>query len=367
MRALDLPPALLPLALAACASDSIAPSRPGNYLVVLNKAEDTLSVIEPNSGHTRDQGPTGRGPHEAAASRDGRWVVVADHGDATPGHTLTVYDLAERRRSTTIDLAPHARPHGIAFLDDRSHVLVTSEATGSVLVVGIGSRRVERVIPTGGELPHLLALSPDRRHAYTSNLASGSVSQIDLERGALVRVVPTGPRPEAIAVSPDGRELWVGHDDGDFLAVLDARTMEPLAEVACGRRPIRLAFTRDGAHVLVSAHDSGELVVVDARARTELRRVPLAPPALPAAASADSSASPASPGVAAPNPAPVGLLVEPRGRFAFVALSAADLVAVVDLSTWTVRGHYRTGDEPDGMAWAYLWDPARLSGSTFLD
>ena len=345
MRASPLLLTLAALALGSCASDAIVPSRPGNYLVVVNHGEDSLSVIEPNSGHTRDVGPTGSAPREAAASRDGRWVVVGGSGDAT----LTVYDLAERRRSTTIDLAPHARPHGIAFLDNRSTVLVTSEASDSVLVVGLDSRRVERAIPSGGAGPHGLALSPDRRVAYTANL-SGSVSAYDLAQGELLRTAAVGVRLESIAASPDGRELWVVDVGHGRLVALDARTLERLAEVPCAGRPARAAPTADGAHVLVTARDPGELVVVDALARREVRRVALGPIA----------------GASAAGPAPVGLLVEPRGRYAFVALTAVDRVAVVDLSTWELAGRFETGDQPAGMAWAYLWDPGHLSRS-FLD
>jgi YVTN family beta-propeller protein len=313
----------------------VSSARPGNHLLVLNKGEATLAVIEPNSGATTRRAATGVGPHELAVSADGRYAVVADYGEQTPGHTLTVYDMELERVTATIDLAPHTRPHGIAFLDQRSTVLVTSETSKALLEVDLRGRKVVRVIPTGGDVSHMLALSPDRKRAYTSNMLSGTVSAIDLESGELVRSVPTGARPEAIAVSPDGREVWVGHNESNDLAILDARTLEELGRVACGPRPIRVEITPDGEHVLVSTLDSGELAVLDRRSRLEIARIALAP-------DADAGL----------NPAPVGIEIEPRGRFAYVALAGADRIAVVDLETWELRGHYATGKHPDGMAWS---------------
>ncbi len=324
---------------AACAGqDRAASARPGSYLVVLNKADSTLSVVEPNSGWSKDTVATGTAPHEAAAARDGSIAVAANYGEKEPGHTLTVYGFRERRVLDTIDLAPHERPHGIAFLDNRSTVLVTSETSRAVLEVDVQGRRVVRAMDTGAEGSHMLVISPDRQRVYTANLGSGSVSAIDLSSGRLERTVPTGKETEAIDLSPDGGELWVGNRGEDTLTVLDARTLEKLASIPCGRMPIRLKFTPDGARVLVSCATSGEIAVLDARARREIGRILI-------------------PGQDAQ---PIGILIEPRGRFAFVACTGAKKVAVIDLEKAVVSGEIATGNVPDGMAWTRRIAPFRF-------
>ena len=50
--------------------------------------------------------------------------------------------------------------------------------------------------------------------------------------------------------------------------------------------------------------------------------------------------------------APVGILVEPSGKRAFVANTAADKVSVLDLATLEVVGTIAAGREPDGLALA---------------
>jgi YVTN family beta-propeller protein len=51
---------------------------------------------------------------------------------------------------------------------------------------------------------------------------------------------------------------------------------------------------------------------------------------------------------------PVGVLVRPDGRFAYVANMATHDVAVIDLRTLAVTSHIKTGKTPDGMAWSTI-------------
>ena len=320
-------------ALAGCRSgNEVAPAPPGAYLVVLDKEDATLAVVQTTTGWTRDLAPTGPGPHEVAAADDGSIAVVSNYGGEEPGHTLSVFGFRERRVVDTVDLAPHTRPHGIAFLDHRTTVLVTSETSHAVLEVDVPGRKVVRTLDTGADGSHMLVLSPDRQRVYTANVGSGSVSAIDLRAGKLLKTAPAGKGTEAIALAPDGRELWVGNRAEDTLTVLDAATLDERARIPCAKMPIRLAFTPDGSRVLATCAASDEVRVFDPKTRKELRTI---------AIQEGSAAS-----------TPVGLLVEPGGGFVFVACTAARKIAVIDLSTWNVTGTIETGNGPDGMSWA---------------
>jgi YVTN family beta-propeller protein len=315
-------------------------------LIEVDKEDALLRVIEPNSGWTRDSAPTAAGPHEVAAARDGSQAVVAEYGGETPGHTLAVYDLALRRMAYTIDLSPHERPHGIAFLDRRSTVLVTSETSRAVLEVDVRARKVVRAMDTGAEGSHMLVIAPDRSRVFTANTRSGSVTAIDLSSGKIVGIAPTGDEPEAIDLSRDG-ELWIGHRKSDTLVVLDARTLAKKAEIPCAHEPIRLKFTPDGARVLVSNHGSADVAVFDARTRREIARIALGP-------SATGNGAPAL------DPGLEGLLIDPRGHYAFVAESAVRRIATIDLERLAVQGFIETGGGPDGMSWT------RIERTSFL-
>ena len=49
---------------------------------------------------------------------------------------------------------------------------------------------------------------------------------------------------------------------------------------------------------------------------------------------------------------PVGILMTPDGRRAFVANTNANQVTVIDVPGRKVLRTFTTGTEPDGMAWA---------------
>ena len=54
-------------------------------LIVLNKAEASVSLLDAASGGELYKLPTGAGPHEVAVSPDGRTAVVANYGQTFSG------------------------------------------------------------------------------------------------------------------------------------------------------------------------------------------------------------------------------------------------------------------------------------------
>lgn len=63
-------------------------------LVALNKADATLSIIDPATMKVTGTVATGEGPHEVVLSIDGRTAYVANYGAQTPGSTLSIIDVA---------------------------------------------------------------------------------------------------------------------------------------------------------------------------------------------------------------------------------------------------------------------------------
>ena len=51
---------------------------------------------------------------------------------------------------------------------------------------------------------------------------------------------------------------------------------------------------------------------------------------------------------------PLGILIPPDGKHAYIANTQADVVAVIDLESLEVVGSIVAGREPDGMAWSKL-------------
>ena len=319
------------LFLGAC----VSAARPTDTLLIANKQDATLQLVDVATRATLATLPTGVGPHEVSVSPDGTRAVVSNYGDKErPGSTLTVVDLVSRKVTRTIDLGEHRRPHGSAFLPDGRRLLVTVEVNEGVLVVDVEAAKVLQKISTAQKGTHMVSLGPGARRAYTANIFSGTVSALDVVSGTSLTNGPAGAHCEGIAASPNGAEVWIGSNQEDVVRVLDAATLAEVAKLPAMGVPIRLAFTPDGARVLVANAVGSKLQVVDARRRELVGTVAFPPP------SGEESA------------VPVGTLVDPEGRRAYVALVARGEVAIVDLTSLRVVGTISAGKGPDGMGYS---------------
>ncbi|HTO76064.1 MAG TPA: beta-propeller fold lactonase family protein [Thermoanaerobaculia bacterium] len=333
---------LLLLSGAAAAAPAPAP-RSSDRIVILNKSDDTATIVEAVTGKSVATIPVGHGPHEAAVLADGRTCAVSDYGDREkPGRTITLLDVEKGTKIGAIELPSGARPHGLAPLPD-GRLLVTAEGLKELLVVDPKARRVEQQIPTFQDVSHMVVSTPDGARAFVANIGSGSVTVVEGRKA--IRQIPTGKGAEGIAITPDGRQVWVANREADTVSVIDARSLEVIGEVAAAKFPIRVKITSDGRRALVSCASSGEVAIFDATTRRPIGRIAIA--ATPEGGATHVSSSPGE------RPEIVGLLVAPDNRRAWVAAAGADFVAALDLEKLAVVGRLVAGHGPDGMAGAF--------------
>jgi YVTN family beta-propeller protein len=262
------------------ASLLVAGSLEAATLVVANKAEATVSLVDLGSGKVAATLPVGNAPHEVAVSPDGRLALIANYGPREqPGSTLTLIDVPGAKVVKTIDLGGYVRPHGLVFLDGR-RALVTSEATKTLIEVDVEEGKVTRGFATGQEVSHMVAVTPDHSRAFVANIGSGTMTAIDLKAGKALGNVQTGAGAEGIDVTPDGRQVWVTNREANTVSVVDTATLEILGKIDVESFPIRAKVTPDGKRVLVSAARSGDLAVLGVGERKLEHRVPVPAPAV---------------------------------------------------------------------------------------
>ena len=312
-------------------------------LIVLNKAAGSATFLDRATGKVVATLPTAVGPHEVAVSPDGKLAVGAEYGvRGQPGRSLVVFDLDARKVLKKIELGEYRRPHGIAFLPDGKHLVVTAEAQKKLLVVDIDSGKVEAAIDTGQLTSHMVALSPKGDRAYVANIRSGSMTAIDLVKKERIKIVPTDRGAEGIAVSPDGTQIWVTNRAAGTVSVVDAKMLEVVQHLACAGFPIRIKFAPDGRHALVSCAFAGEVAVFDVEERKEIKRISLA----------RKDEQDKGNMFRRRGPLPIGIVVPADGKHAFVACGNYDALAMIDLKTWEVVKRFKTGREPDGLAYS---------------
>jgi len=324
-----------------------APHLRSDLLLVLNKAEASVSVLDPDTNETHATIPVGEGPHEAHVSPDGRIAVVGNYGERTPGDSLSVIDMRTLKVVRTIDLGAPSRPHGIWFLPGGELVAVTAEAQKKLLLVDPWKGEIVAEIGTEQEISHMVALSRDGARAFVPNIRSGSVSVIDLNARELLAIIETGAGAEGVWTHPTRDEVWVTNRAADTVTILDPNSLEILATLECSGFPIRVAITPDGEHALVSCARSGDVAVFDTTTRGLVRRIamneePVDDDELQQRLFRDAFGR---------SPVPIGILIRPDGREAFVANTNADVISVIDLETWRIARRLTAGREPDGLAW----------------
>lgn len=313
-------------------------------IVVLNKDGASASLIDRATGTEVKRLGVGLGPHEVTVSPDGKTAVVANYGE---GQTLSVIDLPSQEVVKVIDLEPYHRPHGIVYLPDGQRVVVTTEAEQKLLIVNIETGKVEKAIDTGARGSHMVAIGARAEQAFVANMGSNSVSVIDLASGQRLAEISTGIETEGVDVSPDGGEVWVSNRKEHSLSIIDVGSREVVAKVECAKFPIRLKFTPDGKYVFVSNAVSGDVAIIDAKTRQEVKRLKM--PVEIDDAQSDQPSNTFRAGTV-----PIGIVIPPDGKHAYVANSNVHRVTVIDIETLEIVGEFKAGERPDGLAYSPL-------------
>lgn len=320
-------------------------------LLVVEKRANALDLIDPTALRIVAKVPVGEDPHEVIAAADGKLAYVSNYGgERSTLHTIAVVDLASRAALPAIDLGALRGTHGLDFAG--GELYFTAETNKAIGRYDPATHRVDWVLGTGQDRTHMIWVAPTLRRIVTSNVRSATISII--EQGSAsdsppdhssaadqrlweVVSIPVGRGAEGFDVSPDGRQIWAASADDATASIIDVATKRVVATVPI---PVtganRLKFTPDGRFVVISglgrrgagaASPAPDLVVVDAATRKPTAQLHLG-------------------GGAA------GILMDPDGSRAFVAVSGADKLVVLDLKTLAVTGQIAPLGNPDGMAWA---------------
>lgn len=333
-------------------------------LLALAKSDHTVAIVDPATLKILATLPSGPDPHEIIASDDGKFAYISNYGGLDSDlHTISVIDLITRQALAPIDLGPLHSAHGLAFAGGKLYF--TAETNKVIGRYDPADQHVDWILGTGQDRTHMVSVSGNLDRIVTSNVNSGTISII--ERVSQTFAPPPGappggpqqgnsPRPgpgpggphltwevtsirtgngvEGFDISPDGKEIWAANARDATVTIIDIANKKAVQTFPISVRGAnRLKFTPDGTRVLISGLGAGQsagaisLLVLDASTRKEVKQFNLG-------------------GGAA------GILIAPDGSRAYVAVSTADKIVVVDLKTLEVVGQFSPGKQPDGMAWA---------------
>ncbi len=314
------------------AAGSLLAQTPSPALLVLEKSDKSMAIVDPGTFKVVGRVPAGEDPHEIVASEDGKYAYISNYGAfQNPQHTLSIADLTAQKAMPAVDLGALRAPHGLDIANGK--IYFTAEGSKVIGRYDPAMHRVDWTLGIGQNRTHMLVVNRDESRIFTSNVNSDTISILERDKngdasGWVQTPITVGKGPEGFDVSPDGKEVWAANSHDGTLSIIDLPTRKVVQSLDLHTKfANRVKFSPDGKLVLISDLGMGDLVVLDASARKEIKRINLGH------------------GVA-------GILIVPDGSRAYVAVSTDNQIAVIDLKTFSVTGRIPTGKGPDGMAWA---------------
>jgi len=309
-------------------------------ILALSKTDHTLAIVDPSTLKVVARIPVGTDPHEVIASSDGKTAYVTIYGGGSL-HELNVIDLVSQKPLTNVDTRPLYGPHGLVFVNGKAWF--SAEGSKAVGSYDPATNKIDWSMGTGQDRTHMIFVTADGKKIYTTNISSGTVSiltdtLVQPGRNApanarpredwMQTIVPTARGSEGFDVLPDGSELWTASSEEGIISIIDLVAKKLTTKIdAKVNGANRLKFTLDGKMAFISSLQTGELTIYDTKSRKEIKRLKIGHGA-------------------------AGILMDPNGSRVFVACSADNYVAIIDLKTLEVTGHFDVGGNPDGLAWA---------------
>jgi YVTN family beta-propeller protein len=308
-------------------------------LYIVNKLSKSITIFDLKKGEQIKELAFEIEPHEATALNNPNRVVVTNYGSPeVGGKSVTVIDANTNSIKETIEIGESLRPHGIITLPQSNKVGVVSDTGNHLSVVNLENGSVEKQIATQQDISHLLVHHPNKKLVYVTNINSGSVSVIDLELDKVVKIISCSKRAEGIDITTDGSELWVTNIEEDFVSIIDTETYKITEKINTGKQPLRLKFSIDGKYCLVSNSSEGTVSVYSSKTKKLISKI-----IIPGGKNIFEK-------VIYHTPRPVGILMHPNGKYAFVSNLTAARVEVIDMNTFEIVSSISSGKMPDGLA-----------------
>lgn len=316
------------------ASLAIASAHADGTLLICNKGDRTLGLIDPAAGReiatVAEDGVTG---HEVVASPDGKLAYVPIYGNSgvgkkgSDGRLLRVIDLASRKITGTVDFGKGVRPHCAMVGPKNGLLYVTTELEQAITIIDPSSLQIVGQIPTGQEESHMLIISSDGRRGYTANVGPGTVSVLDMEAKKLSAIIPVCKVTQRIAISTDDKWVFTSDQQQPRLAVIDTANNTVARWIPMPAEGYGAAPTPDGKWLVIALPGGNQVAAIDLQSMKVAHTVPV------------------------PR-APQEVLIRPDGAEAYVSCDASRKVAVIDTANWSVKKLIDAGKGADGLAWA---------------
>jgi YVTN family beta-propeller protein len=298
-------------------------------LLVVNRLDDRVDMLNGATGENLSSVKTGAHPHEVAMSPDASTAYVTLHSEAADGDKAAYNGLAafnlKTRSLEPIPLGPCKAPHAMA-VDVMGVLWVTCESSGAILAIDPRRKEVVAAVSTASKGTRWISMLPDSSKAYVTNRDAAKLSVIDRLTHKVIKEIATPRGVEGLALSPDGKRLYAADAREPVLWVIDTDKDEVIKQVPLKKVPGRLRVVAASQKILITNYASNTVEVLDLTTMASEKVVPV-------------------------GKSPNAISLSADGQWAFVSNSGEKTLSVIDLKTFGVVRTIEVGNGPAGMSY----------------
>lgn len=230
-----------------------------SLVYVPNRAENTVSVIDPATYKVIDTFPVGLNPQHVVPSWDLTTLWVTDNAEGTPNGTLTPIDptTGEPGLQVVVD-----DPYNMYFTPDGKYAVNVAEARLRLDFLDPKTMAVQSSLDVPGcdGINHA-DYTIDGRYAFFTCEFGGALAKIDVLNRSVVGYLQLsgGGMPQDIRASPDGSTFYVAEMMRGGVYTVDTNSFTETGFIPVGVGTHGLYPSRDGTKLYIANRGSGHI------------------------------------------------------------------------------------------------------------
>ena len=246
----------------------ISPDGSEGYVAI--SEENAIAVFDPETFKVLRRFASGDDPETFAVHPNGN-IYISNEDDAK----ASVFNPKTGEMIAEIKVG--IEPEGVAISADGTKVIVTSESTNMLHVIGVPEHKIIANILVGAR-PRAATFNRAGTIAYATSEISGEVKKVDIASGKIIGKMPLADdkaKPKDILLSVDETKLYVAGGRANRIFVLDSTTLEIHNSIPVGKRVWGLALSQDGSRLYTTDGVSHQVSVIDTLSAKVVATVPV--------------------------------------------------------------------------------------------
>lgn len=227
-----------------------AAETPSSALLVLDKADNSLVIIDPSSKKIDWVLGTGQDrTHMVAVSNDGNKIFTTNVSSAT----VSIIERGPQagnpggRGPAPVDWHVTSIPvgrgaEGFDVSPDGSEMWVANAQDRTVSIIDVAGKNVAQTLDVSAARTNRLRFTPDGRLAFLSDPGGTDLVVIDRATRKEVKKIAVGRGGGGIQMVPDGSRAFVALGQDNAVVLVDVKTLTVTGRVSTGRNPDGLAW-----------------------------------------------------------------------------------------------------------------------------